>query len=154
MNLTATRITVIATSIVVAGLANRFAGVMVNLTNSEPTGIYMRVPGEPERGCTVALRSLMKHVVAVPGDVVTVTQQGTHVNGRLWPNSAIPEDTHGYQPFPFGTYTLRPGQYWLLGTSPDSWDSRYIGPIPIGLIATNVMPLWTTRSCYAPATRP
>jgi type IV secretory pathway protease TraF len=154
MNLTVTRITVIVTSIVVAGLANRFAGVMVNLTDSERTGIYLRVPGKPERGGMVALRSLMKHVVAVPGDVVTATQQGTHVNGRLWPNSAIPEGTHGYQPFPFGTYTLRPGQYWLLGTSPDSWDSRYIGPVPIDLIESSVEPVWATRNGYAPDTRP
>lgn len=154
MKLCVTRITVIAASVAVAGLANRFAGLMVNVTSSEPTGLYLRVRGEPERDGMVALRLLMKHVVAVPGDMVTVTQQGTHVNGRLWPNSAIPEDTHGYQPFPFGTYTLRPGQYWLLGTSPDSWDSRYLGPIPIGLIATNVRPVWTARSGYAPATRP
>jgi type IV secretory pathway protease TraF len=154
MNLTATRLTVIATSIVVAGLANTFAGIVVNLTNSEPAGVYLRFPGKPQRGRMVALRSLMKHVVAVPGDVVTVTTQGTHVNGRLWPNSAIVENTHGYQPFPFGTYTLRPGQYWLLGTSPDSWDSRYIGPVPIDLIESTVEPVWTTGNGYAPATRP
>jgi type IV secretory pathway protease TraF len=154
MNLTATRIMAIATSIVVAGLANRFAGLVVNLTDSEPTGIYLRVPRRPERGGMVAVRSLMKHVVAVPGDVVTVTPQGTRVNGRLWPSSAIAEDTHGYQPFPFGTYTLRPGQYWLLGTSPDSWDSRYIGPVPIDLIEGSVEPVWTTGNGYAPATRP
>ena len=154
MKLCVTRITVIAASIVVAGLANSIAGLVVNLTSSEPTGLYLRVRGEPERGCMVALRSLMKHVVAVPGDVVTVTAQGTHVNGRLWPNSAIPEDTHGYEPFPFGTYTLRPGQYWLLGTSPDSWDSRYIGPVPIDLIESSVEPVWTTGNGYAPATRP
>jgi type IV secretory pathway protease TraF len=154
MNLTVTRITVIATAIVVAGLANSSAGLVVNLTNSEPTGIYLRVPGEPERGGMVALRPLMKHVVAVPGDVVTVTAQGTYVNGRLWPDSAIPDDTHGYQPFPFGTYTLRPGQYWLLGTSPDSWDSRYIGPVPIDLIESSVEPVWTTGNGYARAARP
>ena len=47
MNLTVTRITVIATSIVVAGLANSFAGLMVNVTSSEPTGIYLRVRGKP-----------------------------------------------------------------------------------------------------------
>jgi type IV secretory pathway protease TraF len=154
MSLTATRITVIATSIVVAGLANSLGGLVVNLTNSEPTGIYLRVPGKPKRGGLVALRPLMKHVVAVPGDVVTVTAQGTHVNGRFWPSSAIAEDTHGYQPFPFGTYALRPGQYWLLGTSPDSWDSRYIGPVPIDLIDSSVEPVWATRNAYTPATRP
>ena len=154
MNLTVTRITVIATSIVVAGLANNFAGVVVNLTNSEPTGIYLRVPRKPERGGMVALRSLMKHVVAVPGDLVTVTAHGTYVNGQLFPHSAIPATNNGYRPFPFGAYTLRRGQYWLLGASPDSWDSRYIGPVPIDLIESSVEPVWTTRNGYAPATRP
>jgi signal peptidase I len=154
MNLTATRITVIATSIVVAGLANSLGGLVVNLTNSEPTGLYLRVPGEPERGGMVALRSLMKHVVAVPGDVVTVTALGTYVNGQLIPHSAIPATAKGYRPFPFGAYTLHPGQYWLLGTSPDSWDSRYIGPVPIDLIEGSVEPVWTTGNGYAPATRP
>ena len=82
-------------------LANRFAGLMVNLTNSEPAGIYLHVRGKPERGGMVALRSLMKHVVAVPGDVVTVIAQGTYVNGQLFPHSAIPATAKGYQPFPF-----------------------------------------------------
>ena len=154
MNLTATRITVIATSMLVAGLANSLGGLVVNLTNSEPTGLYLRVPGEPERGAMVALRSLMKHVVAVPGDVVTVTALGTYVNGQLFPHSAIPATAKGYRPFPFGAYTLRRGQYWLLGTSPDSWDSRYIGPVPIDLIESSVEPVWTTGNGYTPATRP
>ncbi len=154
MNLTVTRITVIATSIVVVGLANSFAGVVVNLTDSEPTGIYLRVRGEPERGCMVALRSLMKHVVAVPGDVVTVTAQGTYVNGKLFPHSAISANAKGYQPFRFGAYSLQPGQYWLLGTSPDSWDSRYIGPVPIDLIENTIRPVWTSGNGYAAATRP
>ncbi len=154
MNLTVTRITVIAASIVVAGLANSSAGLVVNLTNSEPTGIYLRVPGEPERGGMVALRSLMKHVVAVPGDVVTVTAQGTYVNGQLWPHSAVSTTASGYRHFPFGAYTLQPGQYWLLGTSPDSWDSRYIGPVPIDLIENTIRPVWTSGNGYAAATRP
>jgi type IV secretory pathway protease TraF len=154
MNLTATRIFLIAIVTAAIGLANRFAGLMVNLTNSEPAGIYLRVPGEPQRGTMVALRSLMKHVVAVPGDVVTVTALGTYVNGQLFPHSAIPATAKGYRPFPFGAYTLRPGQYWLLGTSPDSWDSRYIGPVPVDLIEGSVEPVWTTGNSYAPATHP
>jgi type IV secretory pathway protease TraF len=154
MNLTATRIFLIAIVTAAIGLANRFAGLMLNLTDSEPTGIYLRVPGKPERGGMVALRSLMKHVIAVPGDVVTVTPAGTYVNGQLFPHSAISATTKGYTPFPFGVYTLRPGQCWLLGTSPDSWDSRYIGPVPIDLIEGSVEPVWTTGNGYSPATRP
>jgi signal peptidase I len=143
MNLTLQRFTAIAALIAIAGLTNSLAGVVVNLTHSEPTGIYLRVHGQPERGSMVALRSLMKHVVAVPGDVVTLTPQGTYVNGRLFQRSGIPATARGYRPFPFGTYTLQPGQYWLLGTSTDSWDSRYIGPVPIDLIEGIIRPVWT-----------
>jgi type IV secretory pathway protease TraF len=154
MNLTVPRITAIAASIAVAGLANRLVGVVVNLTSSEPTGIYLRVRGEPARGSMVALRSLMKHVVAVPGDVVTLTPQGTYVDGRLFPRSGLPATASSYRPFPFGTYTLQPGQYWLLGTSTDSWDSRYIGPVPSDLIESTIRPLWTTSNGHAAPVRP
>ncbi|MGO9265769.1 MAG: S26 family signal peptidase [Candidatus Binataceae bacterium] len=154
MKLTLTRLTLIATAIAIVGTANRFAGPMVNLTHSEPTGIYLRLPGRPEHGGMVALRPLMKHVVAVPGDVVTVTAQGTYVNGQFFPHSAVPTTAKGYQPFRFGTYTLQAGQYWLLGTSPDSWDSRYIGPVPVDLIESTIRPVWTARNGYTAATRP
>jgi len=151
MKLTLTRFTLIAGAIAVVGIANRFAGPMVNLTHSEPTGIYLRLPGRPEPGGMVALRPLMKHVVAVPGDTVRVTPEGSYVNNKLWPYSGIPATT-SYQPFPFGAYTLQAGQYWLLGTSPDSWDSRYIGPVPIDLIGSTIRRVWTASSGYAAAT--
>ncbi|MGO9268168.1 MAG: S26 family signal peptidase [Candidatus Binataceae bacterium] len=152
MNLTLTRLTLFATVIAIVGIGNRFAGPMVNLTHSEPTGLYLRLPGRPAPGGMVALRLLMKHVVAVPGDTVRVTPEGSYINDRLWPYSGIPTTT-SYQPFPFGTYTLQAGQYWLLGTSPDSWDSRYIGPVPIDLIQSTIRPVWTASNAYAAVTR-
>jgi len=142
------KLTLIAGTIAIVGLANRFAGPMVNLTNSEPTGLYLRLPGRPEPGGMVALRPLMKHVVAVPGDTVTVSAQGTYINGQLFPHSAVSTTAKGYQLFRFGTYTLQAGQYWLLGTSPDSWDSRYIGPVPIDLIDSTIRPVWTFANDY------
>jgi type IV secretory pathway protease TraF len=87
----------------------------------------------------------MKHVAAVPGDTVIVTPSGSYINGKLWPNSAIPAQTYGYRPYPFGTYTLEPGQFWLLGAGADSWDSRWIGPVPDDLIANNITPLLTVN---------
>jgi type IV secretory pathway protease TraF len=147
------KLTLISTVIAIIGIANRFAGPMVNLTGSEPTGVYLRGPGKPERGGMVALQPLMKHVAAMPGDVVRVTTEGSYINGKLWPYSGIPKVT-SYHPFPFGTYTMHAGQYWLLGTNPESWDSRYIGPIPVDLIASPIRPIWTATNGYAPATRP
>jgi hypothetical protein len=100
------------------------------------------------------LRPLMKHVAAIAGDTVRVTPEGSYVNGRLWPNSAIPTDTYGFQPFRFDTYKLQPGQYWVLGSSSDSYDSRWFGPIPDDVVAFSIKPLWTTSNGYAPGTKP
>jgi type IV secretory pathway protease TraF len=85
----------------------------------------------------------MKHLAGVPGDTVEVTARGSYVNGKLWPNSRIPANTHGYRPYPFGTYKLQPNQFWMLGSSSDSWDSRWLGPITGDLISTSITPLWT-----------
>jgi type IV secretory pathway protease TraF len=138
------RFALVVATVALGGLATlRYTDATVNVTDSEPTGLYLRIPGSPARDGMVALRPLIKHVAATAGDVVTVTPQGTYVNGRLWPESAIPAHTHGYQPFPFGTYTLEPGQYRLLGTSPDSWDSRFIGPVPLDLVESSIRPLCT-----------
>ena len=42
------------------------------------------------------------------------------------------------------TYTVAPGHVWLISTySPLSFDSRYLGPVPISSIRGTVKPLWT-----------
>jgi type IV secretory pathway protease TraF len=132
----------------------RWCGVDGNLTNSEPAGLYVRTLRLPTRGALVELRPLIKHLAGVPGDTVTVTSSGSYINGKLWPHSAIPKDTHGYVPFRFGTYKLQPNQYWILGDSPDSLDSRYLGMISADVIATTIKPLWTISNGYVPGTRP
>lgn len=143
----AERFALILTSTTLLALGTlRYYGVAGNLTDSEPIGLYVRIPGGPSRGRMVALRPLMKHLAGVPGDTVIVSPQGSTINGHLWSNSGIPADTHGYRPFPFGTYVLQRGQYWVLGTSTDSWDSRWIGPVPGDLISTPIKPLLTTEA--------
>ena len=99
----------------------------------------------------VELRRLTKHVAAIPGDTVRVTPEGSYINGKLWPYSAIPARSL-YRPFPFGTYKLAAGQYWVLGDHPLSYDSRYIGMIPWDLINAPVTPVWTVSNGYAPGT--
>jgi len=121
-------------------------GVTGNMTESEPIGLYLKIPGEPAQGRMVQLRGLIKHIVGVPGDTIRTTPEGSYVNGKLWPHSAIPADTNGYRPYSFGEFTLGLGQYWVLGQSGDSWDSRYLGPVPWDAIAFNIAPLWTTTN--------
>lgn len=43
-------------------------------------------------------------------------------------------------------YELRPGEYWMAGPSPRSFDSRYVGPIPSYLLIKTITPLWTKPS--------
>ena len=124
----------------------RYNGVTANITDSEPIGFYMQIGGFPHRGSLVQLRPLIKNLAGIPGDTVQVSPEGSYINGRLWPNSAIPKQTHGYQPYPFGTIKLQPNQYWMLGSSNDSWDSRWLGPITGDLIAATITPLWTRRT--------
>lgn len=141
---------ILASSTLLALGTLHWAGVTGNLTESEPIGLYLKAPGSPVRGRMVQLRGLIKHIAGLPGDTVRVTPEGSYVNGKLWPNSALPSNTNGYRPFPFGTYTLQPGQYWVLGQSADSWDSRYLGPVPWDAIAFNIAPLWTTSGVTQP----
>ncbi|HVN90984.1 MAG TPA: S26 family signal peptidase [Candidatus Binataceae bacterium] len=144
-------VTTSALAIILFLLGLRYFGVTGALTDSEPWGFY-RVSHEPiRRGGMVELRSLIKHIAAVPGDTVRVTPEGSYVNGKLWPDSGIPVSAP-YRPFPYGTYTLAPGQYWILGHNPASWDSRYIGMIPRDLINTTVKPLLTFSNGYAAGT--
>src|SRR5712691_9070691 len=148
------RFALIVTSTTLLALGTlHWAGVTGNLTESEPPGLYFRTLTSPRRGAMVELRPLMKHVAAIAGDTVRVTPEGSYVNGRLWPNSAIPTDTYGFQPFRFGTYKLQPGQYWVLGSSSDSYDSRWFGPIHDDVVAFRIKPLWTTSNGYAPGTK-
>jgi type IV secretory pathway protease TraF len=129
----------------------RYLGFTGTLTDSEPWGFY-RVSREPvHRGGMVQLRYLVKHVAAMPGDTVWVTPEGSYINGQLWPDSAVPADAP-YRPFPYGTYKLAPGQFWLLGHNPRSWDSRYVGMIPQDLISTAMKPVLTFSNGYAPGT--
>lgn len=120
-------------------------------SDSEPEGFYREIAGPVIRGGMVELRNLTKHVAGIPGDTVIVTPEGSYINGKLWPYSAIPTDSH-YRPFPFGTYKLAAGQFWILGDNPLSFDSRYIGMIPLDLIGSPVKPVWTASNGYAPAT--
>ncbi len=124
-----------------------------NLSRSEPRGIYQLTHALPRRGSYVVLKMPLKQIAGLPGDTVRVTPQGSYINGVLWPYSGIPDPpliTH----YPFGTYRLRSGQYWVLGYHPLSWDSRYVGPIPSEMINSTVKPIWTASNGYAPGTTP
>jgi len=96
-----------------------------------------------ERGALVAFRTddrmtpwysqgtiFIKQVAALSGDRVDVDEQGMHVNGQTVTDTLLLTDTLNK---PVEAFTrsevVQSGHYWVLGTSPDSFDSRYWGPI-------------------------
>jgi type IV secretory pathway protease TraF len=119
-----------------------------NSSASEPRGFY-RITHEPlRRGGYVILKMPLKRIAALPGDTVRVTPEGSYINGKLWPGSAIPADVlagHRLEHYPFGPYILRPGQLWVLSDNLLGWDSRYFGPVDQSLINATAEPLLTEK---------
>jgi len=83
---------------------------------------------------------LLKAVGAVPGDIVAITQGcAVTVNGDPIPNTAA----IGQIKWNDGTYRVMPGEVWVFSTYvPDSFDSRYFGPVKIENILVEVSPLF------------
>lgn len=121
-----------------------------------PQGIYLTARGSVARGDIVAfclhepqktfglkrgyltagLRCqgalpLIKKVIAVPGDDVTLTDHGITVNTIFYPYKTYYRDSlnRKLSVYPRSNY-LRTNGYWVIGTHDShSWDSRYWGPV-------------------------
>ena len=143
------------------------AGLRINCSLSLPLGLYKEAtdgralliefcPEEPSarlaaiRGyrsngnCPDGAGPLMKPVVASAGDVVEVSDRGIAVNGSLLPNTAPKtKDSHGrpMEPWPYGESRVTPGFVWVASSyNPWSFDSRYFGPLPVGIIRRHLKP--------------
>ena len=106
--------------------------------NDVPQVAIMHSLGLPysEDQCAYRMPYLMKKVIAVPGDWVQINESGIAVNGYLYPKSkAIVK--HGSIQLKRALYTkfkLKLGQYFVLGISEHSYDSRYLGVINMGQV--------------------
>lgn len=138
--------------LIVGGWGAKEAGWRVNITGSLP-GVFYRVSEDPARGdyfqlCPPVVVAaipdarpgepscsgkvpLIKRVVAVAGDRVVVDDAGVRVNGELLANSVPKRSARDGSPLPsaVGVHELEPGQVWVAGEHPDSFDSRYFGAI-------------------------
>lgn len=75
---------------------------------------------------------LIKQVAGIPGDVIEITVSGVLINNQLQPNSQAFTSAHGIKlyPLPVGHKTiLRRNEYFMLGITPHSVDSRYFGVV-------------------------
>jgi conjugative transfer signal peptidase TraF len=147
------------------------AGVRYNGTPSFPAGFYLAQHREAQRGNLVFVTvpdspvfamakerrylnvafspapRLLKRLVGVAGDRVSIDSTGVSVNGiRLANSTPLKVDGAGR---PLKVYALKdhflaPGEVLLMSEyNPDSFDSRYFGQVPGSLIESVATPLLT-----------
>jgi len=133
-----------------------------NLSASLPRGLYrLDRSAPPTRGAVVTFApppavaamivarrylppavSLMKVVVALPGDLVCVDDDGLFVSGKRVAAIAL-QDSAGRPLDPFRFCEALPHDVAFVVTgSPLSFDSRYFGPVPLASL-TVAVPAWT-----------
>ena len=155
------------------GMVSYEAGARVNTTRSIPVGLYWASSKPVEKGdyvffcppqmvifdmakergyitsgfCPGNFGYMMKRVLAVKNDAVTVAGEGVRVNGTLLPLSAVREVDKGGRPlggYEPNSYTLGDSEVLLMSdVSSLSFDGRYFGPINRSQIKTVILPVIT-----------
>jgi conjugal transfer pilin signal peptidase TrbI len=84
-----------------------------------------------------------KRVRGLPGDTITVQERVVSINGQ--PVGWAKTQAYDHRPLaPIRAMTIPPGSYYVQGTSPDSFDSRYAssGLVRTGQVIGLVQPLF------------
>ena len=152
-------LSVAAGLLIVFFAAGRIGGLRVNMTPSEPLGLWRIIPltraarsGETvfvcppdnaamraarQRGylrsglCPGGFGPLIKTVIAVAGQRVDVTDR-VAIDGVPIPGSRIMQnDAQGRSLRRDRSGIVRPGEVYLHSDFIGSWDSRYFGPVPV-----------------------
>jgi len=79
-------------------------------------------------------QTVIKRVVGVPGDRVSVDAEGTTINGSALPNSDPALAGTLQRPsavFFRQTLMVPEGQFWVMGDTRDSFDARYWGLLSV-----------------------
>lgn len=79
-------------------------------------------------------QTIIKRVMGVSGDRVSVTADGTWINGvAIAQGDPALAKTLGKHPVDFVQDQVIPeGHVWVMGATRDSFDSRYWGALPVG----------------------
>jgi signal peptidase I len=118
--------------------------------------VFSRPPRENCGGPEV--NDLVKRVIGLPGDVVSVSGGNVSIDGFRLDETWLPASEHGTTfPGPSGTpysldrpYRVPAGDYFVMGDNRgDSCDSRWWGPIPRSLIVGKVdLRVWPISSIH------
>jgi signal peptidase I len=114
--------------------------------------VFSTPPAEDCAGPRVA--NLVKRVIGLPGETISVAGGHVYIDGRLLPEPWLPsQDRAETYPGPsdagyalHGTYLIPRGDVYVMGDNrTESCDSRYWGPIPessiVGKVDMRVWPL-------------
>ena len=99
-----------------------------------------------ERGYESPRLPLFKRVVAVEGDVVSISPSGVTINGQLLANSAPQlrdEEGRELAMAQLDSYKLKRGEVFLMGVTRTSWDSRYFGAVSLARCSGSFVPVFT-----------
>ncbi|TAL31274.1 MAG: S26 family signal peptidase [Phenylobacterium sp.] len=152
----------LALALVIA-LASSFGPMLLwNRTESEPLGLYARTGQAPDVGSLIAFPApaaafpyadgrmgylrhmpILKQVAAAEGDLVCTQGSSLAVNGRrLAPIYTV--DLRGRRlPQWRGCRRLGPGEFFVFSNRiPNSFDSRYYGPVSAQQVLGVYRPLW------------
>ncbi|WP_442765280.1 S26 family signal peptidase [Sulfurospirillum cavolei] len=128
----------IAFTVALFGCVSFAFGLVINLTESMPQGLYQIVDDTNISKndlivFTIPHKSeqLLKKVVAAENDSVVINQNGVYVNDALLQNSKIFNiDSKGNPLTPhLLNKTLKRGEFLALGEHVQSYDGRYFGTI-------------------------
>jgi conjugative transfer signal peptidase TraF len=133
-----------------------------NASASAPVGLWRVHPGAPPKVGTMVLADtpmtvrrlaaerdylprsvpLIKRVAAGPRDTVCAVGSRISIDGR-WVAARMRSDRRG-RPLPWwtGCERLSAGRFLLLNAPPESFDSRYFGPVGRSAILGTVTPIW------------
>lgn len=106
--------------------------VLTCLSNNSYKHVFNELGLKDNNACPNGMPYLLKTIKAVAGDTVEVIGNGVVINGRLQINSQQFIEGRGVKlyPLPVGyKHTLVMGEYFVLGESSHSIDSRYFGII-------------------------
>jgi conjugative transfer signal peptidase TraF len=145
--------------------------ILLNASPSVPIGLY-RLTSRPSRTPALAVirlpeplrrlaetrgylgkgALLIKPVVAGAGDTVCRHGALVTINGRIAARARTLDVAGRSLPVWSGCFRLRATHILVLSADPDSFDSRYMGPIDRGHVVGFALPIWVRQS--APTSAP
>lgn len=105
------------------------------------------LPYMANEGCKLPF--LLKRIAAKSGDIVVVGAKGIKINNLLQPNTVAIRRYHNIdlnKLVPNTKYRLAKGDYFLLGNTSNSYDSRYFGVVTESAIYYKALLLWARNT--------